>query len=159
GIIKEERDALDNVLRRYAATGTVDALLAEAESSLVAVGGTAWSPVSATSEIDHRPRPGARRGRAANPSTNGTPVAPTERRCFRLLPERSVVLVEARSTVGPISFGALGLTGTVEVDVAGDAIVAGSCASALVEVPIAALRSGNRLYDAELLRRIDASRF
>ena len=56
GIIKEERDALDGVLRRYAATGTVDALLAEAESGLVAVGGTAWSPVSATSETDHRPR-------------------------------------------------------------------------------------------------------
>ena len=56
GIIKEERDALDGVLRRYAATGTVDALLAEAENGLVAVGGTAWSPVSATAEAGPRPR-------------------------------------------------------------------------------------------------------
>ena len=34
GVIKEERDALDRVLRRYAATGTPDALLAEAEGEL-----------------------------------------------------------------------------------------------------------------------------
>jgi glucose-6-phosphate isomerase len=29
GVIKEERDGLDSVLRRYMATGTIDALLAE----------------------------------------------------------------------------------------------------------------------------------
>jgi len=47
----------------------------------------------------------------------------------------------------------------VEVDVADSRIVVGSRPSALVEVPIATLRSGNRLYDAELLRRIDAARY
>jgi DNA-binding PadR family transcriptional regulator/polyisoprenoid-binding protein YceI len=158
GIIKEERDALDGVLRRYAATGTVDALLAEAESGLVAVGGTAWSPVSATAEADHRPR--ITPPRASTP--NGMPVAvegrlaPWGRRRYQLVPERSVVLVEARSTVGPISFGALGVTGVVDVDVDDGGIVAGSRPTALIEVPVSALRSGNRLYDAELLRRIDA---
>jgi polyisoprenoid-binding protein YceI len=70
-----------------------------------------------------------------------------------------VVLVEARSTVGPISFGALGLTGVIEVDVADGQVVPDSRPSALVEVPISSLRSGNRLYDAELLRRIDAARY
>jgi DNA-binding PadR family transcriptional regulator/polyisoprenoid-binding protein YceI len=160
GIIKEERDALDGVLRRYAATGTADALLAEAESGLVAVGGTAWSPVSATAETDHRPR--MVEPRTAAPATAaaraGTPAPVTVRRRYRLVPDRSVVLVEARSTVGPISFGALGLTGVVDVDVAGGEIVDGGRPTALVEVPIAGLRSGNRLYDAELLRRIDAAR-
>lgn len=161
GVIKEQRDALDGVLRRYAATGSVDALLAEAESGLVAVGGTAWSPVSATAEVD-------RRARAINGRTDAARGAPTTaavgrpldgRHRFHLVPERSVVLVEARSTVGPISFGAMGLTGTVEVDLVGGAVSAGSCPSALVEIPVSALRSGNRLYDAELLRRIDAARF
>jgi polyisoprenoid-binding protein YceI len=161
GIIKEERDALDGVLRRYTATGTADALLAEAETGLVAVGGTAWSPVSATAETDHRPRVFASRAAPASAPASSfaggrAPVA--ARRRYRLVPERSVVLVEARSTVGPISFGALGLTGVVELDVAGDEIVAGGRPTALVEVPISGLRSGNRLYDAELLRRIDAAR-
>ncbi len=159
GIIKEERDALEGVLRRYAATGTADALLAEAESGLVAVGGTAWSPVSATAESDHRPRmAGPRTAAPTTAAAPGDPAPVTRRRRYRLVPERSVVLVEARSTVGPISFGALGLTGVVELDVAGGEIVAGGRPTALVEVPISGLRSGNRLYDAELLRRIDAAR-
>ena len=36
GVIKEERDGLDGVLRRYVATGTLDALLAEAEGGWAA---------------------------------------------------------------------------------------------------------------------------
>jgi DNA-binding PadR family transcriptional regulator/polyisoprenoid-binding protein YceI len=161
GIIKQERDALDGVLRRYTATGTVDALLAEAESGLVAVGGTGWSPVAVTTELDHRPRKVRRPVPTYHPAgTAPPPGAPVEgRRRYGLVPDRSVVLVEARSTVGPISFGALGLTGVVEVDVANGRIVPDSQPTALVEVPISSLRSGNRLYDAELLRRIDAARY
>ena len=34
GVIKEERDVLDRVLRRYAATGKPDAVLAEAEGEI-----------------------------------------------------------------------------------------------------------------------------
>ena len=158
GVIKEERDALDHVLRRYAATGSVDALLAEAESGLIAVGGPAWSPVSATATADGRPRlldhvhdQGGRCADAAGPSDG--------RRRYRLIPDRSVVLIEVRSTVGPISFGALGLSGTVEVDVADGKLVADGRPTARVDIPISDLRSGNRLYDAELLRRIEAKRF
>jgi DNA-binding PadR family transcriptional regulator/polyisoprenoid-binding protein YceI len=160
GVIKEERDGLDRVLRRYAATGTVDALLAEAESGLVAVGGTAWSPVSATAESGRGPHlvdpdaPGPDSGR---PAENG--ASRDGRRRFRLVPGRSVVLIEARSTVGPISFGAMGISGTVDVDVVDGEIVATNRPTAHVEVPVSELRSGNRLYDAELLRRIDAKRF
>ena len=110
-----------------------------------------------------RPAAPRRRPRAAVPGaapvgTGGRLLAPGRRR-YQLVPERSVVLVEARSTVGPISFGALGLSGVVDVEVADGKIVIGSRPSALVEVPIATLRSGNRLYDAELLRRVDAARY
>jgi hypothetical protein len=38
-------------------------------------------------------------------------------------------------------------------------VAAQPVARAHLEVPIAELRSGNRLYDAELLRRVDARRF
>ena len=54
GVIKQERDCLDQVLRRYVATGTIDAVLAEAEGSWAAVTGHPWSPVSSTSRIERR---------------------------------------------------------------------------------------------------------
>ena len=38
-------------------------------------------------------------------------------------------------------------------------MTADEAASAHLEIPVAALRSGNGLYDAELLRRIDAARY
>ena len=161
GIVKEERDGLERVLRRYAATGTVEALLAEAENALVAVGGVPWSPVSATSESDRRPRlfdPHAR----SQDELRAVDDAPssTDGRCrYEVVPERSAVLIEARSTVGPISFGALGITGSVEVDVGCGEILAESSPTARIEIPVSDLRSGNRVYDAELLRRIDAKRF
>ena len=49
GVIKEEHDYLGNVLRRYQATGTADAVLAEVEGGWAAALGVGWSPVSSTS--------------------------------------------------------------------------------------------------------------
>ncbi len=49
GVIKEERDALDRVLRRYAATGTPDAVLAEAEGEIG--GPAALSPVASSTRL------------------------------------------------------------------------------------------------------------
>jgi hypothetical protein len=46
------------------------------------------------------------------------------RRRFVLVPDRSVILVEVRSSVGPISFGAIGVTGSVEATVV-DAAISG----------------------------------
>jgi PadR family transcriptional regulator PadR len=81
------------------------------------------------------------------------------RRRFRVVPERSVILIEARSTVGPIRFGAMGLTGAIEVDMRGGEVCCDGRPVADLVVPVDQLRSGNGLYDAELLRRIDARRF
>ena len=83
---------------------------------------------------------------------------PTVQR-YRLVPDRSVVLIEVRSTVGPISFGAIGVTGSVDADVVDGSIRAGTRPRADVEIAVDGLRSGNRVYDAELLRRISARRF
>jgi hypothetical protein len=75
------------------------------------------------------------------------------------VPERSAVLIEARSSVGPITFGALGITGQIRVLAAGDQVTADDSTDAHLEIPVAALSSGNGLYDAELRRRVDAARF
>src|SRR6476646_11167094 len=48
GVINDERECLDEVLRRYHATGTGDAVLAGVEGHW-SVLGQAWSPVSSTS--------------------------------------------------------------------------------------------------------------
>jgi hypothetical protein len=78
---------------------------------------------------------------------------------FRLQPTRSVVLIEVRSSVGPISFGAIGLEGEIEAEVGNGVVRPGSRPRAHVEIAVDGLRSGNSLYDAELMRRIDARRF
>jgi PadR family transcriptional regulator PadR len=158
GVVKEDRDSLDRVLRRYAAANTADAVVAQVVGGSTAMGGTAWSPVSPTSEME------GRLGvvRAATARNGGAPMpgrVETERHRFHVAPHRSAVLISARSTVGPISFGAMGVTGWVECDVRGDEVLVEGAPAARLEVPIANLRSGNRLYDAELLRRLDTRRF
>jgi hypothetical protein len=77
---------------------------------------------------------------------------------FRVVPDRSVVMIDARSSVGPITFGAIGVTGTIEVAVAGRRVCPNPSPRAHLEIGVDQLRSGNSLYDAELLRRIDARR-
>ena len=67
-------------------------------------------------------------------------------------------MIDARSSVGPITFGAVGVTGVDRSN--GDAA---KCLRHPTRQRTSRsmshqLRSGNRLYDAELLRRIDARR-
>lgn len=81
-----------------------------------------------------------------------------ERTRFRLVPEHSAVLIEARSNVGPIAFGSTNVEGSVEMVVDSSVIDVDSSPSASLSVELSSLRSGNALYDAELLRRVDARR-
>ncbi|HET7736161.1 MAG TPA: YceI family protein [Nocardioidaceae bacterium] len=71
----------------------------------------------------------------------------------------SAVLVEARSSVGAISFGTTQLSGTVRGHVEEGRIDTSSPLSVLAEVPVASLQSGNAVYDSELRSRLDARRF
>jgi polyisoprenoid-binding protein YceI len=75
---------------------------------------------------------------------------------FELVPERSAVVIEARSNVGPIAFGTTTVTGFVETDLDGTNIDADASPFASLTVEMQTLRSGNALYDAELMRRVDA---
>jgi DNA-binding PadR family transcriptional regulator len=200
GVIRDERDCLDRVLARYQATGTADALIAEA-GGLGALHGR-LSAVSSTASFTVPPRrvadagsrhgsgvlgPGSARTSPANVGPDGhapLDAAPTTRpdaarvgeawadesaaagqaepplRRYRLLEDRSVILVDVRSSVGPISFGALGVRGWVDAAVPDGAVrLARAGVAAQVRLAVEDLRCGNSLYDAELLRRIDARQY
>lgn len=162
GVIKQERDGLDQVLRRYVATGTVDAVLAEVEGGWHAVTATPWSAVSSTSRID-RGRGSTLSALPDGPEDYDNEKDDADRDAvavshFRVVPDRSAVMIDARSSVGPITFGAIGVTGTIEVAVAGRRVCSDPYPTAHLEISVDQLRSGNSLYDAELMRRIDARR-
>ncbi|MGH9301138.1 MAG: helix-turn-helix transcriptional regulator [Acidimicrobiales bacterium] len=166
GVVKEEHDYLGRVLRRYLASGRTDAVLAEIEGGWAAPLRVGWSPVSSTSSASSgsSTSSGLRRltGRTSDPETLIPPARTgcrNEPRTFGLVPDRSVVLIEVRSTVGPLSFGATGVTGSITTAMDDGVLRSDITPVAHLEVDVSGLRSGNRLYDAELLRRIDARRF
>jgi PadR family transcriptional regulator, regulatory protein PadR len=160
GVIKEEHDCLGEVLRRYQATGTTDAVLAEIEGGWATALGVGWSPVSPSSAGRRRlvPLDTDWDGTVQTPAGSGGEVG-AGLRSWRLMPDRSVVLIEVRSTVGPLSFGAIGVSGQVEAAVNDGLVRPDPPPSGRIIIDVSGLRSGNGLYDAELLRRIDARRF
>jgi polyisoprenoid-binding protein YceI len=79
---------------------------------------------------------------------------------FSIVPERSRVSIDARSSLHPIHTETDGLEGWVELDVADGAKVNLAAPPAgHLELPVEQLRSGNALEDRELQRRIDARRY
>lgn len=191
GVVKEEHDYLGHVLRRYRATGTVEALLWEVEAGWSSALGSGGSPVAPNATVRRQPfrANGQQVSGFPSPAASGSPIsAPpngellTGPGCFRILPERSAILIEVRSTVGPITFGAMGLRGSFVASVVDGATVGlpGASGTSVGEigtgemtradtpagvplgrlvVDLSDLGSGNPLYDAELLRRIDARRY
>ena len=75
---------------------------------------------------------------------------------FVVIPERSAILIRARSNVGTIEFGATGVRGSVEVVVRDGVADPSGPVGARLEVDISTLTSGNSLYDAELMNRVHA---
>lgn len=172
GVIKEERDGLDRVLRRYQATGTTDAVLAEVDGDWAAALRSTFSAVSPSSparrrrtivldQLDDEDEAAYEYGGETEVEGRAPDVrdVPTDPARFRLMPDRSVVMIDVRSSVGPISFGTIGLTGWIDADTAHGVIRPGTQPAAHVDIAVDGLTSSNRLYDAELLRRIDARRF
>jgi len=78
---------------------------------------------------------------------------------FRIIPERSRVWIEASSSVHPIHGQSEGLSGSIDASFNGDGIDLSSTPEISVELPVERLKSGNRLEDAEMMRRIDARRY
>ena len=77
---------------------------------------------------------------------------------YTIIPERSRVWIDARSSLHPIHSTTDGLEGFVDLDADGDAVV-GPHPTAQLSFPVNRLSSGNRLEDRELQKRIDAQRY
>jgi polyisoprenoid-binding protein YceI len=77
---------------------------------------------------------------------------------YRIIPDRSRVWIDARSSVHPIHSTTDGLEGFVDLDADRDAVV-GPHPTARLSFPVDRLSSGNRFEDRELHKRIDARRY
>lgn len=78
---------------------------------------------------------------------------------YRIVPERSQLLIDAKSSVHPIHGETSGVGGTIEAEVVDGRLDLATAPSLRLEVPVELLKSGNALYDKEMQRRIDARRF
>jgi polyisoprenoid-binding protein YceI len=76
---------------------------------------------------------------------------------YRVLPDRSRLWAEARSSLHPIKLETTGLTGTIEAEMADGAARLG--APFRVELDAERLRSGTALIDGELQRRLETRKF
>jgi polyisoprenoid-binding protein YceI len=78
---------------------------------------------------------------------------------FRVIPERSQVWIEARSSLHPIHGEGTGIQGEAELEVNDGKIDLGAPPKARIELPVERLRSGNALQDMEMRRRIEAQKY
>lgn len=75
---------------------------------------------------------------------------------FRIVPEQSKVAIYARSNVGEIRWEGSGLEGSFAAELTDSSIDPTVAPEGRLELPLERLTSGNIVYDAELLRRIEA---
>ena len=175
GVVREEHAHLGEVIRRYQATGTVDAALAEVEGGWTPDLDVGWSAVSTTSMWRRRLLPldtEAEEDLCAAPTDSGgvflsaatsesdadSGAEPVMER-FLLDPERSAVLIDTRSTVGPICFATASVEGSLDIAMVDGRVSTDIPPSGWLTIDVSRLSSGNKIYDAELHRRINSRRF
>ena len=78
---------------------------------------------------------------------------------FRIVPDQSQVWIEAKSSLHPIHGEGKGLSGSIEAEVVDGRLNLNGTPQILLEMPIEALKSGQGLEDAEMMRRVDARRY
>jgi YceI-like domain len=83
----------------------------------------------------------------------------TARISYDLQPDRSAVLIQARSNVGPIELASTAISGHAEATLTGGALDMQTPPSASIDIPVVSLSSGNPRYDREIHRRLDAQRY
>jgi len=175
GVVREEHAHLGEVIRRYQATGRTDAVLSEVESGWLPDLEMGWSSVSTTSqwrrrlipleggdhEATHSAHPVGELTELSDASSADYLSSPEAAapRIFTIDTERSAVLIDVRSTVGPISFGSTGVEGSLSASVVDGVVNTEPAPSGWLAVDVRAFTSGNKLYDAELHRRVNSRRF
>lgn len=78
---------------------------------------------------------------------------------FRIVPEESLVAIYARSNVGPIRWEGSNIRGGFEAAVVNSSFDASVQPIGRLELALDDLTSGNALYDAELMRRLEARQY
>jgi polyisoprenoid-binding protein YceI len=78
---------------------------------------------------------------------------------YRIVPERSRFIAEARSSLHPIHVDTLGFEGTIDLEVSDGRIDLSVAPQAHVEIETNRLKTGNVLYDPELERRLEVRRY
>lgn len=78
---------------------------------------------------------------------------------FRIVPEQSMLAIYARSNLGPIRWEGTHLSGTFDAELTESSIDPGVAPEGHLELRLERLTSGNVVYDAELLHRMDARRY
>lgn len=78
---------------------------------------------------------------------------------YRIVPERSILRIEGRSSLHPIRVEVSGLTGTIEAAIADSRLDAAAAPRARVEIDAELLKPGKVLYDRELERRLEIRKF
>ena len=78
---------------------------------------------------------------------------------FRIAPEHSHLAIYARSNVGPIRWEGAEVSGSFEAEVVNSSIDTSVQPMGRIELALERLTSGNSVYDAELMRRLDARRY
>lgn len=79
---------------------------------------------------------------------------------YAIDPDKTIVWIEARSSLHPIHSETRGMEGFFEGDLDGDGrLELSSPVKASLQLPIAKMSSGNGLYDREMMRRVDARRY
>lgn len=88
------------------------------------------------------------------------PEGRPESRHYTLVPERSAVVFDVTTSLGPVTFGANGIEGFIEAAVEDGAIDAATAPPAAhLELLVNRMTSGNSAYDSELHRQIGARRY
>jgi hypothetical protein len=79
---------------------------------------------------------------------------------YRIVPERSTVWIDARSSLHPIHSSTDGLEGFIELEhIDGDDVRLATPPAGFLALPVDRLSSGNPLEDRELRKRVDTKRF
>jgi len=79
---------------------------------------------------------------------------------YRIVPERSRFVAEARSSLHPIRVDTSGFEGTIDLEVSAERVVDLSVPpQGHIEIDTDRLKTGNGLYDRELERRLEVRRY
>lgn len=78
---------------------------------------------------------------------------------YRIVPERSQVWIEARSSLHPIHGEGKGLEGSIEAEVVDGRLDLNGPPQIRVELPVEQLKSGKAMEDAEMMRRVEARKY